>query len=73
MIQSKLGWFCLLLATVHCMANGWQKLDKFHQCFFFEGEQVAVIVPLITIALKIPLLLPCIDNRLTNIRQGKVY
>ena len=55
------------------MANGWQKLLRFQQCFFFEGEQVAVVVPLITIALKIPLLLPCIDIRLTNIRQGKVY
>ena len=73
MIQSKLGWLCLILATVHCMANGWQKLLRFQQCFFFEGEQVAVVVPLITIALKIPLLLPCIDIRLTNIRQGKVY
>merc|ERR1719147_51855 len=40
MIQSKLGWLCLILATVHCMANGWQKLLRFQQCFFFEGEQV---------------------------------
>merc|ERR550517_896881 len=34
MIQSRLGWFCLILATVHVMANGWQKLLRFNDCIF---------------------------------------
>ena len=73
MIQSRLGWFCLLLATTHCAANGWKKLLRFNDCIFLGSEQVALIMPIITIALKIPLMLPCVDYYLTKIRQGHVY
>ena len=73
MIQSRLGWFCLILATVHVMANGWQKLLKFDDCIFLGNEQIALILPLITLVLKVPLLLPCLDWRLTRIRAGREY
>eukprot|EP00092_Neocalanus_flemingeri_P004298 GFUD01004620.1.p1 GENE.GFUD01004620.1~~GFUD01004620.1.p1 ORF type:complete len:507 (-),score=74.77 GFUD01004620.1:229-1749(-) len=73
MIQSWLGWFCLLLATTHVTANGWKKIITFHDCVFLGSEQWALILPALTILLKIPLLLPCVDSRLTQIRQGKVF
>ena len=73
MIQSRLGWVCLILATTHVMANGWHKLLKFHDCIFLGTEQIALILPLITLVLKVPLLLPCIDWRLTKIRAGREF
>ena len=72
-IQSRLGWFCLILATTHALANGWHKLLRFHDCIFLGTEQIALILPLITLALKVPLLLPCVDWRLTKIRAGREY
>jgi len=72
-IQSWLGWFCLILATSHCIFNGWKKLLQFNDCIFLSSEQLPLILPAITILLKIPLLLPCVDSRLTQIRQGKVF
>ena len=73
MIQSRLGWFCLCLATTHALANGWHKLLVFHDCIFLGSEQVALLLPLLTLALKVPLLLPCLDWRLTKIRAGREY
>lgn len=32
--------------------------------------QFVMVIPLLTIALKVPLLLPCVDSRLASIRQG---
>merc|ERR1711892_779096 len=73
MIQSWLGWLCLVLASTHCALNGWKKLFKFHDSFFLGSEQVPLILPVITILLKLPLLIPFVDTRLTQIRQGKVF
>ena len=44
MIQSRLGWLCLILASLHCAANGYGKLFKFHDCFFLGTEQVPAII-----------------------------
>ena len=75
-VQSWLGWACLLLCTLHCLINGadnnW-KIFKFNSCFWLGYEQLPIILPALTILLKIPLLLPCIDTRITNIRQGVIY
>ena len=75
-VQSWLGWACLILCSVHCLINGadnnW-KIFKFTSCFWLGYEQLPLILPAITIILKIPLVLPCIDIRLTSIRQGVVY
>jgi len=73
MIQSWLGWLCLVLSTTHCTLNGWKKLYKFQDSFFLGSEQVPLILPAITFVLKIPLLIPMVDSRLTQIRQGKVF
>jgi len=70
MFQSYLGWLCLLLCTAHCALNGWKKLVEWKDCIFPGGEQLALFLPAITILLKVPLLLPCVDARLTAIRRG---
>jgi len=73
LIQSWMGWLCLLLASIHCAANGWQKLFKLQDCIFLGSEQVPLILPALTILLKIPLVFPWVNTRLTQIRQGKVF
>ena len=70
LFQSYLGWLCLILCTAHCTLNGWKKLIEWEDCIFPGSEQMALIVPAVTIVLKIPLLLPCVDSRLTAIRKG---
>ena len=72
-IQSKLGWLCLLLSTVHCLASGWKKLLVFDDCIFPGSKLTPLILPALTIILKLPLLLPCVDRRLTEIRIGKTF
>ena len=48
--------------------------DKFTEdCIFLGTEQIALILPLITLGLKVPLMLPCLDWRLTRIRAGREY
>ena len=71
LFQSHLGWLCLLLSTTHCTLIGWEKLVKWNDCMFPGLQQIALPLPAITIILKIPLLLPCLDARLTAIRSGK--
>ena len=73
MIQSRLGWLCLILASLHCAANGYGKLLKLNDCFFLGTEQVPLLFSGLTLVLKVPLLLPCVDARLTRIREGRQY
>ena len=65
-----IGWLCLILCTAHCTLNGWKKLIEWEDCIFPGSEQMALVLPAVTILLKIPLLLPCVDRRLTAIRKG---
>ena len=73
LLQSCLGWLCLLLSTTHCAVLGWSSLIQLRYSFFLSSTQLPLILPAITILLKIPLLVPFIDRRLTQIRQGKVF
>ena len=75
-IQSLLGWSCLVFCTAHCAINGAEhswKIFDFTSCFWPGYEQLPIILPAITLALKLPLLVPMVDTRLTHIRQGVVY
>ena len=47
LLQSRLGWLCLLAATTHCLVNGMSfthpahsKIFKMGNCLFFANEQV---------------------------------
>ena len=55
-VQSKLGWLALILATLHCGVEGWDKLFQFW-CGFPSTNQLPMYVPVFTIATKIPLVL----------------
>lgn len=80
-IQSLLGWCCLMLTSLHAIFNALSppkdgsnyKLFIWQDCYFGSTEQVALMLPTITFLLKIPLLLPWVDFRLTKIRQGVDY
>ncbi|KAG0725066.1 Metalloreductase STEAP4 [Chionoecetes opilio] len=70
-VQSVLGWLTLLLATLHLVFCYWDKLIKADfKCYLPSSGQFVIVIPLLTIVLKLPLLLPCVDSVLTNIRQG---
>ena len=73
LFQSYLGWLCLILCTGHVVLNGWNGLIEWEDCIFPGSEQVALFLPGVTIVLKIPLLLPCVDARLTAIRKGRNF
>jgi len=71
-VQSWLGWACLVFSTIHVLCIGWSKLLTWRYCIFPNSDQIALILPLITVALKFPLLIPPVDSKLTKIRQGRV-
>ena len=73
LFQSYLGWLCLILCTAHVVLNGWEGLIEWEDCIFPGSEQVALFLPGVTIVFKIPLLLPCVDARLTAIRKGRNF
>ncbi|XP_071514240.1 metalloreductase STEAP4-like [Panulirus ornatus] len=70
-VQSRLGWLTLLLASFHLIFKGWDALFTPHfTCYFPSVGQFLMVIPLLTLVLKLPLLLPCVDSALTSIRQG---
>lgn len=71
-VQSRVGWLVLLLASLHIIFNFWDGLIKNHfSCYFLPSiAQLCIVLPLLTLVLKLPLLTPCVDRSLTRIRQG---
>ncbi|XP_042212141.1 metalloreductase STEAP4-like isoform X2 [Homarus americanus] len=70
-LQSRLGWFTLLLAAFHIIFNVWDGLvTPNFTCYIPSISQFVIVMPVLTLVLKLPLLLPCVDNALTRIRQG---
>ncbi|KAK3865212.1 hypothetical protein Pcinc_029172 [Petrolisthes cinctipes] len=70
-IQSKLGWLALVTGTVHDGLLGWGfSSQDYTKCSLPSSAQYALWFPLVTIALKLPLLLPCVDGPLQKIRCG---
>jgi len=70
-IQSKLGWLSLLLFCAHDMFYGWPYMNS-PSCYIPSGFQYALYIPLVTILLKVPLLLPPLSTNLWKIRAGYV-
>ena len=69
-IQSKLGWLCLLLALTHCVLSDLPNTFVAF-CYFPSNNLLPAVVPAVTVALKIPLIL--MDSCLTKIRRGHEY
>merc|ERR1711874_313773 len=70
-IQSGLGWLAMVLLCAHDMFYGWKYLNG-PSCGIPSSFQYVLYIPLLTILLKIPLLLPPLSSHLDKIRSGYV-
>ncbi|XP_018410310.1 PREDICTED: metalloreductase STEAP4-like [Nanorana parkeri] len=71
-VQSKLGYLTLVLCTGHAFLYGWNKflnVANFRWCMP-PAYTLSLVVPCIVLILKFILIIPCIDKRITKIRQG---
>ncbi|XP_063865230.1 metalloreductase STEAP4-like [Scylla paramamosain] len=71
-IQSKLGWVALITAACHDVFLAWHYMFLYWGCFrtLPIGPQYALYPPFIAVIMKLPLLLPPVDNYLQKIRRG---
>ncbi|XP_056375053.1 metalloreductase STEAP4-like [Hyla sarda] len=71
-VQSKLGYLTLLLCTGHAMVFGWNRfllLDRY-RWYMPPVYTLSLVIPCVVLILKLVLIIPCIDTRITKIRQG---
>ncbi|XP_043923433.1 metalloreductase STEAP4-like isoform X2 [Protopterus annectens] len=71
-VQSKLGHVTLLFCTAHTLIYGWNYFFDIHYyawCLPPAGT-LSLIIPCTVLVLKFFLITPCIDRKLTKIRQG---
>ncbi|XP_076060592.1 metalloreductase STEAP3-like isoform X2 [Oratosquilla oratoria] len=71
-IQSKLGWVAMVVAVLHDIFLAWYYMFLYKGCYGYLpiGPQYALYLPMLCIILKIPLLIPPVDNHLQRIRGG---
>lgn len=71
-VQSKLGYITLLLCTLHTLLYGWNKFLKpsIYKWWMPPAYMLSLVVPCIVLILKLILITPCVDNKVTRIRQG---
>jgi len=70
-VQSGLGWTAMILLCSHDMFYGWKYMNG-PSCGIPSSFQYVLYIPLLTILLKIPLVLPPISSHLDKIRSGYV-
>ncbi|XP_008064392.1 metalloreductase STEAP4 isoform X2 [Carlito syrichta] len=71
-VQSKLGYLTLILCTAHTLVYGGKRFlsPSILRWFLPSAYVLALIIPCIVLVIKFILIMPCIDNILTRIRQG---
>uniref|UniRef100_A0A8C5QQS4 Metalloreductase STEAP4 n=1 Tax=Leptobrachium leishanense TaxID=445787 RepID=A0A8C5QQS4_9ANUR len=71
-VQSKLGYLTLLLCTGHAMVYGWDRflLISRYMWFLPPAYTLSLVIPCVVLVLKLILITPCLDKRITKIRQG---
>ncbi|KAK3866545.1 hypothetical protein Pcinc_027930 [Petrolisthes cinctipes] len=70
-IQRYMGWMVFILAILHIVFLVWGNFFNFSfECYVPSIGQLVILLPLVTVLLKLPLLLPSVDTTLTNIRLG---
>uniref|UniRef100_UPI003AAC25A8 metalloreductase STEAP4-like isoform X2 n=1 Tax=Centroberyx gerrardi TaxID=166262 RepID=UPI003AAC25A8 len=71
-IQSKLGYLTLFFCTLHTYLYGWDKFlrSSYYKWWTPPAYMLSLVVPSVVLLLKLLLLLPCVDRRVTRIRQG---
>nr|XP_055066132.1 metalloreductase STEAP4 [Misgurnus anguillicaudatus] len=71
-VQSKLGYITLLLCTLHTFLYGWDKFLKPSSYNWGTPPvyMLSLVVPCLVLILKLILITPCMDHKVTRIRQG---
>ncbi|MEE6466679.1 hypothetical protein FKM82_007023 [Ascaphus truei] len=71
-VQSKLGYLTLVLCTGHALIFGWNKFLNVsrYRWYLPPAYTLSLVVPCIVLVLKLILITPCVDKRITQIRQG---
>ncbi|RXN30381.1 metalloreductase STEAP4 [Labeo rohita] len=71
-VQSKLGYLTLLLCTAHTFLYGWNKFLKpeSYRWWMPPAYMLSLVVPCVVLILKLILITPCVDRKVTRIRQG---
>uniref|UniRef100_A0A668TDY4 STEAP family member 4 n=2 Tax=Oreochromis aureus TaxID=47969 RepID=A0A668TDY4_OREAU len=71
-VQSTLGHLTLFLCTAHCYIYAWNKFlrTSTYKWYTPPGSMLCLIVPSVTLVLKLILVLPCVNRPLMRIRQG---
>uniref|UniRef100_A0A3B4GJ02 Metalloreductase STEAP4-like n=1 Tax=Pundamilia nyererei TaxID=303518 RepID=A0A3B4GJ02_9CICH len=71
-VQSTLGYLTLFLSTAHCYIYAWDKFlrKSTYKWYTPPDSMLCLIVPSVTLVLKLVLVLPCVNRPLMRIRQG---
>ncbi|XP_041423391.1 metalloreductase STEAP4 isoform X2 [Xenopus laevis] len=71
-VQSKLGYLTLVLCTGHAVLFGWDWFLSFskYKWYLPPACTLSLVVPCTVLVLKLILIMPCLDRRITKIRQG---
>ncbi|CAI9586946.1 unnamed protein product [Staurois parvus] len=71
-VQSKLGYLTLVLCTGHAFVFGWNRFLNVANFKWYmpPAYTLSLVIPCIVLILKFILIIPCIDKRITKIRQG---
>ncbi|XP_063308537.1 metalloreductase STEAP4-like [Pelobates fuscus] len=71
-VQSKLGYLTLVLCTAHTLVYGGDRFiyGPFYKWFLPPAFVVSLIIPCSVLVLKFITIIPCLDSRITKIRQG---
>uniref|UniRef100_A0A3Q4MTF4 STEAP family member 4 n=1 Tax=Neolamprologus brichardi TaxID=32507 RepID=A0A3Q4MTF4_NEOBR len=71
-VQSTLGYLTLFLSTAHCYIYAWDRFlrKSTYKWYTPPDSMLCLIVPSVTLVLKLILVLPCVNRPLMRIRQG---
>lgn len=71
-VQSKLGYLTLVLCTAHTLVYGGGRFifGPFYRWYLPPAFVLSLIIPCTVLVMKFILIVPCLDQRITRIRQG---
>ncbi|KAG8443179.1 hypothetical protein GDO86_011837 [Hymenochirus boettgeri] len=71
-VQSKLGYLTLVLCTAHTLVYGGDRFiyGPFYRWYLPPAFVLSLIIPCAVLAMKLIIIVPCLDTRITKIRQG---
>ncbi|KAM4689059.1 metalloreductase STEAP4-like [Discoglossus pictus] len=71
-LQSKLGYLTLMLCTAHTLVYGGDRFiyGPYYKWFLPPAFVISLIIPCTVLSMKLITIIPCLDSRITKIRQG---